>query len=144
LCSQGSHWDKTCLRCHDCASPNHAALSAIRRELIVEPAGYDAAAPVDHVLAEVRPRPAVFQVACHVFAGDATNSKVWRGSKVHAVEVRSIYLLNSSALSPDATVMSATVHENFYCDLQAPGPEKTSNATDNVRVVLDNFVNPPR
>ena len=59
-----------------------------------------------------------FQVACHIFGGDATNSKVWRGSKVHATEMRSVYLLDSSALVPGNTVLSATSHENFLGDLQ--------------------------
>ena len=80
--------------------------------------------------------PPAFQVACHYFSGDATNARVWRGSKVHSLEMRSVYLLDSSSLSADHTVLSSAVHENFLADLQA-SPLLTYSADPRAKMPID-------
>ena len=62
-----------------------------------------------------------FQLACHYFAGDATNNRVWHGSKVHSVEVRSSYILDGSVCKDAVSVAQVARAMNchsFLADAQ--------------------------
>ena len=59
-----------------------------------------------------------FQVAFHYIAGDATNSRVWRGSKVHTCEVWSGYLHDPAVLRDGQSVHDVMVCERFLSDIQ--------------------------
>jgi hypothetical protein len=70
------------------------------------------------LVAPIPDTPPTFQIALHYFACDATNSRVWRGSKVCTTEIRSAYLVDSSGLTPDSQILDHCSHQSFVADLQ--------------------------
>ena len=59
-----------------------------------------------------------FQLAFHIFAGDATNSRVWKGSKVHSMCLTSAYLQESKLVVDQRDLRGVLCKESFLADIQ--------------------------
>ena len=59
-----------------------------------------------------------FQLAFHVFAGDATNSRVYKGSKVHSMCLTSAYLRNPELVEDQRDLRGVIYKESCLADIQ--------------------------
>ena len=76
-----------------------------------------APAPVAALAAVVAVPIDRFQISFHMFAGDATNSKVYQGSKVHSLALTSAYMLDHTVVPGTDMLVNMDV-ERFLGDIQ--------------------------
>eukprot|EP00973_Karenia_brevis_P094129 12420957-Karenia_brevis.AAC.1 len=59
------------------------------------------------------------QICCHHFASDATNSTVWRNSKLQTTFCENLYIAHPSTTNAERLLSSENVYKSSsYCDLQ--------------------------